>query len=496
MANGTGFAVEAVIAFCMLPFIIHRVGEAAYGIWALTISLTGYMGILNLGLRPAINKYIAKYNALGQKEKMRDIVQASLFCYLICGAIVMILSGVTAFFVNDLFNIPVEYKHAVPILILLVGLQVSIGLVAVIYGGVISGLQRYDMNNAIEIFVMLSRTAIIVGFLNRYPNIYTIAAAHFSMTIIGYIITMIIGGNISGIKHIKIIKFPNKEILYTIFSFSLITFVIGIIGRIMTYLDSVIIASVLTTTAVTYYTVGSRLVKYTKDLIEVLMNVLAPATSEMEAQQDKNIGKLYLYSTKICSLISLPILSFLIIMGDQFLYLWIGSRYPDSYRVMLILSIGGIILFPQLSANPILYGLARHKIIMWLSIIEGCISVTVSLILCKYYGVIGVAIGLAFPKALLGGVMYPIYLSRIIHVSLWDLSVKSYLRSVMASIPIVCALVGFSYFIKIDSWLIFTAQLMTCALIHLASSWIIGLSVEERQQIKVLISIRKKQKDI
>jgi hypothetical protein len=50
LANGTGFAVEAVIAVCRLPFIIHRIGESAYGVWVLVLSVTGYMGILNLGL--------------------------------------------------------------------------------------------------------------------------------------------------------------------------------------------------------------------------------------------------------------------------------------------------------------------------------------------------------------------------------------------------------------------------------------------------------------
>ena len=412
LANGTGFAVEAIIAFCMLPYIIHRIGESAYGIWALIISLTGYMGLLNLGLRPAINKYVAQYNALDQKEKMKDLVQASLFCYLICGVLIIIISSGVAYYANEMFNVPQAYKQSVPYLILIVGIHVAIGLIAVIYGGVISGLQRYDINNGIEIAVMLSRTALILGFLNKYPNIYTIAAAHFSMTVIGYIATILIGRQLSGIKGLKVIKIPHKSVIYTIFSFSIITFIIGIVGRIMTYVDSVIIASYLTTAAVTYYTVGSRLVKYTKDLLTVLTNVLAPATSEMHAQKNKNIGSMYIYSAKICTLISLPILSFLIISGNQFLELWIGTVYPDSYKVMMILCIGGIILFPQQSAIPILYGLAKHKIIMWVSIVEGLISVTVSLVLCHEYGIIGVAIGLAFPKALLGGIVYPIYLSK------------------------------------------------------------------------------------
>jgi O-antigen/teichoic acid export membrane protein len=487
LANGAGFAVEAIIAFCMLPYIIHLIGESAYGIWTLTISLTGYMGILNLGLRPAINKYIAQYNILGEKEKMKELVQASLFCYMICAVIVLIASIVISLYANKIFNIPVEYKQAAPILFLLVGIQVSLGLVSVVYGGVISGLQRYDINNGIEISVMLSRTVIILCFLGRYPNIYTVAIAHFSMTIIGYILTVIIGIKISGINNIKITKLPTREILFTIFSFSVITFIIGIVGSIMSYIDSIIIGSLLTMTAVTYYTIGSRLVKYTQSLLGVLMNVLAPAASEMDAKGDKNIGQMYLFSSKVCAIVAFPILSFLIIQGKQFITLWVGANFADSYQIMVILCLGGLVVFPQLNAGPILYGLAKHRIIMWISIIEGIISVAVSIVLCKYLGVIGIAIGLAFPKAFLGGVVYPVYLSRLINLKWSDLITKCYLRAMVSTVPVATVLIISIFYLPSNSWLVFFSQLLGCVIIHACASWILGLTRDEKIEFKKLL---------
>ncbi len=493
LANGIGFAVEAIIAFCMLPYIIHLIGESAYGIWTLTISLTGYMGILNLGLRPAINKYIAQYNILGEKQKMKDLVQASLFCYMICAVIILIASVILAIYANDIFNIPIEYKQVAPVLFLLVGIQVSLGLVSVVYGGVISGLQRYDINNGIEIFVMLTRTAIILCFLGRYPNIYTVAIAHFSMTIIGYILTVIMGSKISGIRNIKVTKLPTRDILYTIFSFSIITFIIGIVGSIMSYIDSIIIGALLTMTAVTYYTVGSRLVKYTQSLLTVLMNVLAPAASEMDAKGDKNIGQLYLFSTKICAIISFPILSFLIIQGKQFIFLWMGESFTDSYQIMIFLCLGGLVIFPQLNAGPILYGLAKHRIIMWISMIEGIISITVSIVLCKYWGVVGIAIGLAFPKAFIGGIVYPLYLSRLINLKLSDLLVKCYLPSIVSTVPVVVILILTVYYFPITSWLIFFIHLIGCVIIHSCASWVFALTHNEKNEFKeLLVKVKNK----
>ena len=61
LSNWAGFLVEACVAFYLSPFVIHTLGDTSYGIWILLTSLTGYFGLLNLGLRPAINKYVAEF---------------------------------------------------------------------------------------------------------------------------------------------------------------------------------------------------------------------------------------------------------------------------------------------------------------------------------------------------------------------------------------------------------------------------------------------------
>ncbi len=51
VANWTAFAVAAVVGFMLSPFIVHRLGNSAYGTWALLGSLVGYLGLLDFGVR-------------------------------------------------------------------------------------------------------------------------------------------------------------------------------------------------------------------------------------------------------------------------------------------------------------------------------------------------------------------------------------------------------------------------------------------------------------
>lgn len=483
-SNGAGLVCEAIIAFSMLPYILHRIGESAYGIWVFTIAITGYMGILNLGFRPTVNKYVAQYNATGEWKKIRELLQGCLAIYLVCGLAILLICLFLSYNLNTFFNIPDEFKSIAPILIILVGIEMPLGLISVVYGGVISGLQRYEINNGIEIFVMLSRTAIILAFLDEYPSIITLAAAHFLMTTVGYVLTVWFARRLADIKRINFFSKPSKEALISIFKFSSITFVIGTVGRIISYLDSPLIATVLTTTAVTYYAIGNRLVNYTKNLVEVLVNVLAPATSDMHArnQRDKIQG-IYCFSSKMTSYVVFPILIFFISCGKQFVTLWIGQCYVDSYHVLLIFSVAGLIIFPQMSTTPILYGLAKHKILMNISIVEGILSVILAIVLGQEYGLLGMAIGLASPKALLTSLICPVYVAKLLEFSWIKWFMKTYVQSVFVVIPFFITMNLLRNYFLLDSWFKIVFLLFISTSVHIVSVWFLGITRIEKEGI-------------
>jgi O-antigen/teichoic acid export membrane protein len=250
----------------------------------------------------------------------------------------------------------------------------------------------------------------------------------------------------------------------------------------MTYADSLVIASFLSTSAVTYYVVGSRMIKYAKDLIEVLMNVLAPAVSELDAKRDSTIGDVFILSSKAAALLSFPILFFFIIQGDDFLKLWIGIVYPQSHTVMVILSVCSLFILPQMSVVPILYGTAKHRLIMNVQIIEGIVSVISSILLCKYFGLIGVAFGLAAPKVIVGCIIYPIYMSQFASVNILYFLINAYLRPAIVTLPVIISLLLIKQTLEF-TWPVLVFEIFICFLLHLFFVIWIGLSLKEKDKL-------------
>src|SRR2546426_10531211 len=50
--------VDGIIGLMMLPFNVSHLGRSAYGLWALTTSVTWYFGVLDLGYGSALVKFI------------------------------------------------------------------------------------------------------------------------------------------------------------------------------------------------------------------------------------------------------------------------------------------------------------------------------------------------------------------------------------------------------------------------------------------------------
>src|SRR5262245_56069376 len=61
--NYVGFAVNLAVNLLLFPAVVARLGDAATGVWLLIGSVSGQMGLLQLGLAPAIGQFAAEYLA-------------------------------------------------------------------------------------------------------------------------------------------------------------------------------------------------------------------------------------------------------------------------------------------------------------------------------------------------------------------------------------------------------------------------------------------------
>ena len=65
------------VSLVLPPFLVHHMTPAEYGAWVLILQLSAYVNLLDFGLQTAIGKYVAEYDASGDREASHHLVSTS-----------------------------------------------------------------------------------------------------------------------------------------------------------------------------------------------------------------------------------------------------------------------------------------------------------------------------------------------------------------------------------------------------------------------------------
>src|SRR5262245_1558653 len=110
-SNWAGYSAQVVISFLLTPYLLRSLGQTRYGIWTLVMSLTGYYGLLDLGLGAGVNQYLTRYMAAKNVDGLNRTASAGVVTLTCCGLIVFICSLVVAMCASLLFTIPPDLLY-------------------------------------------------------------------------------------------------------------------------------------------------------------------------------------------------------------------------------------------------------------------------------------------------------------------------------------------------------------------------------------------------
>ena len=483
-SNWTGYVVNIVISFFISPFVVHTLGNTGYGIWVLVGSITGYLGILDLGMRPAIVKFVSRYKALNDDTMVNKIVNTMLLVFSSIAALVILASLVLAYISPKVVDVPAEFHEQFRLIVIIVGLNVAASFPFGVFNAVLNALQRFDLNNIIEISVFLARSACIVIFLKLGGGLVSLAVIILAASLVSFLIKARWCLHINKSMEINF-KRADKATLKMITGFSIYTFIIGIAGRINFQTDSIVIGTFMNPEAITFFAIGATMIDYLTNLVSHMSTTITPVASGLDAtRDDERMRKLLYIGTKYCMIIIFPVGITFLILGDTFINLWMGPEYGGpSGTVLTILMWANFGYLSQFVSGSIFYGLGKVKMLAILNLGMAFFNILISILLVKPYGINGVAWGTAIPLTVYGTIILPLYVCRTLKISLLEYLIKSYLVPFIPAI-IFGALIWLSgRFIDIKTFVLFWSIIAASFVIYSIFAFFVALEKDHRQFI-------------
>jgi len=485
LSNWGAMIVTGLVSFFLVPVIIHGLGDFRYGLWVLVGSFIDYGGLLDLGIRATLHRYVGRLRGAEDREGLQETVSTAFCIGWVTAAAAILLAAIVAVALPPLLNVPEASRAETRWLILLLGASLAVLFPTRILGACLCGMHRFDMYNLAAVFAVGIRATLIVIALHLEYGLSGVALATLISSVLwltfNWILVRYSDPGLRLTFHAASRQRARELSGYSMFAF------LGSAGDYLRlYTDSAVIGRTLGIALVTPFSVAARLMEYFRMTLVGVAGPLMPKMSEMEGRNDQHeLRQLFLRSTRWTTLLSLFLGSLLVINGRAFLQLWLGTRFLASYPLLIILVTAYVVDLAQYPSTVALYAKGRHKALAVWTVAEGVANLALSVVLAYRYGLAGVALGTAIPMLATKVFVQPWYTLRVLELSLLDYGRAALLRPLMLFVcflSLTWIMVSRGAILEGIPGLILAISWQSALFVLLA--WRFGLSYSERQRLR------------
>jgi O-antigen/teichoic acid export membrane protein len=460
-----GLAVNMLVGFFVSPFILHRLGDEAFGLWVLTFSVTGYYGLFDLGIRSSIIKHVAHYTATKDDDGLARTINTSLFTYSCVALVLLLATFAGSAYVDRLFHVSPDFLRTARLLFLMVGSAIALGFPLGVFGGVLEGLQKFYWLNLTQAASTLLRALLIVIALNHGQGLVTVALITVALPLIAACLYILAVRRFIAV-HLRR-KFVDLSCFRQLMGYGSITFIIIVAEQLRFQTDAVIIGVFLSASAITAFSIGSKLADYAVGPVHNMADIFLPMASHFEATQNTSqLRRIFLEGNRVCGFIMFPICVTLLILGKSLIGVWVGSKYVPSYVILVLLLVPKSLYRAQAASNRVLFGMARHRPLAVVAVAEGVTNLILSIALIRPLGIVGDAVGTAVPLLVTSLLFLPLYACRVVQVPMRTFLRQAYLLPLGLCAPLVGTLLSLQHLFRARTYPQLLIQVLAGGLVY------------------------------
>ncbi len=380
-----------------------------------------------MGVHPAIVKLVGQYQAQGDTRKLSELLGAALAFFLGVGGVVAL------FFVFGLPPLLARYVIApgelphINLLTLLLAADMLLVFVALVFSGILYGMQQYYIINWLSVSTTLMNAVLLLLLLPRW-KLMGMICCKLTIDLARVVITAFFSRRV--LPEVSFHpRLASRQSVRELLSFGSRVFVSSTAASLSVNAQPIIISTAISSVATTYYVMAGRLTEYANGLATAFSPSFMPMFSELQSRDEKSLlASLYFQYSRYLLLIILTMTVVIIAFGTPFISLWVGETYAVQGKIVLIILTAS---YAVSVSQPLLWrlfiGVGQLDALLKISFLGTGITILGSIILVKPMGIIGVAAAVLF-SSILTRTLLLVHTCRYFHISVKSFIVEVQLR--------------------------------------------------------------------
>jgi O-antigen/teichoic acid export membrane protein len=409
---------SAVVALVMTPVLVNGLGTFDYGIWVVVGSMILYLELLEFGFGTATIKYVAEYEALGDRDKVRATITTSFWILAVPGLIALVVGGVVAGVFTEVFELREGVETSARLLILMLAFNMAISIPGDTFGGALLGLQRYDLQNLTLIMVAVAQAigwAVVLGVGGGLVGLGLVTVC---LSLLGQLWRFLLVRRL--VPGVSISRRDFRRELVRPFAGLSFWFALGEIAHVVVFrVDTIVVGIVVGVPAAGIYAVGQKLALVAEKLVQPAVYTLFPHSAELTALEDREgLRATLIAGTRISLGIAGPLTVALALLGEPAVRAWVGPEFAAAGLVVVYLAATTALKSLVQTGRAMLNGMGLARVPALILAGEALLNLVLSVILGRSMGLQGVALGTLIAAAVTDvGLLLP-YVCRRLGVSI------------------------------------------------------------------------------
>lgn len=477
------FAVKMVIQLAYVPILLRLLGQNEYGVYQLVASVISYLSLLNFGFGGSYLRFYAIFKGDKKKEDTLNGTFLSVFLFfaVIAFGVGMLMTWNTELLLGDKL-LHSEIKLA-QVLMFIMAINMALSFPISVFSSIVTSRECFIFQRVVELLKSIFNPfLVIIALLMGYGSIGLVCVATL-LTIAGAVAN--IWYVLKKIKAGFIFTSIDKGLIKEVGVFSFFLFLNSIIDQINWNVDKFLLGRFVGAASIAIYSVGAQINNIYIQITDMIATVMAPRVNIITASEKNPLPKLsnlWIKVGRLQTILVLGILAGFSVFGKEFINLWAGPEYMESYYVTLLLIAPISIPLCQTLGVDIQRALNKHK---YRSIVYACVAIgnlIISIPLIKNFGAVGAAAG-TMVALIVGNVI----IMNIMYDKLIGLDVRGFWKQVCKLVPSVIPAIIVSILlnnvIRIDSWGLLIVGCSIFGLVYFICLNIYGFNKEEKAMV-------------
>jgi len=403
--NLAGWIVPLSVALVAIPYVVRGLGAERFGALSIASALLGYFGIFDLGLGRATTKFVAEALARSDPERLPQVVWTSLWVQLLFGAAgTLITLSLVPIAVDRYLKLSPALVAETRTSLYILALCLTVVLIGNALRGVLEAGQMFDIVNYVKVPIntsmfLLPAVGVFLGL--SLPGIVWMLVFARIVASLAYFVACL--------RYFPALRghyLPHRHFVRPLLAYGGWVTISNFITPLLAYIDRFFIGSMVSMSAVGFYSAPYEAVNRAWVVPATLAATLFPAFTNLDAGGSRRrLEELCARSLKSLLLISAPTLLILALFARQVLRVWLGADFASqSTSTLQILALGMSVNSIALVPFSLLQGVGRPDLTGIFSLIEFAFQIVCCWLLVRRFGISGAAIAWSL-KSLLDAVL-------------------------------------------------------------------------------------------